>query len=110
MLEDAKNIIIEALSMEVDTSQPILAQLAEVVHKFNEYLNGWEKLLHSDEKKFENKVLELIAQKISICQIELSTILSSLETSYNNVTSLFGKLCETSNFTKNNKQRKIIRW
>ena len=52
------------------------------------------------EKKFENKVLELIAQKIAIHQLELSTILGSLETSYNNVTSLFSELYDTSIFTR----------
>ena len=40
MLEDANNILVEALSIEVDTSQPILIKLAEVVEFFNEDLNG----------------------------------------------------------------------
>ena len=57
------------------------------------------------EKKFENKVLELVAQKISIHKVELSTILSSLETSCNNVTSLFSKLCDISIFTKEIKEK-----
>ena len=61
MFEDAKNILAYALSIEVDTSQPILAQLAEVVHKFNEDLNGQEELLQRVEKKFENEVLEIVA-------------------------------------------------
>lgn len=52
------------------------------------------------EKKFENKFLELIAQKISIYQVDLATILGSLETSCNNITSLFGKIHDTSNCTK----------
>jgi hypothetical protein len=43
--------------------------------------------------------LEQVAQKISIHQVELSTTLSSLETSTNNVTSLFRKLCDTSILT-----------
>ena len=38
------NILAEALSIEVDTSQPILYQLAEVVQKYNEDLDGQEKL------------------------------------------------------------------
>ena len=45
VLEDAKNILAEALGTEVDTSQPILTQLVEVIQKFNEDLNGQEKLL-----------------------------------------------------------------
>ena len=40
------------------------------------------------------------AQKIDIHQVDLSTILGSLETSCNNVTSLLCKLCDTSSFTK----------
>ena len=44
--------------------------------------------------------MELIAQKIAIHQVDLSTILGSLETSCNNVTSLLGKLYDTSIFTK----------
>ena len=34
VLEDVNNILTEALNTEVDTSQPILAQLVEVVQKF----------------------------------------------------------------------------
>ena len=45
-------------------------------------------------------MLEHIAQQIAIYQVELSTILGSLETSCTNVSSLFGKLCDVSNFTK----------
>ena len=45
VIEDAKNILAEALNIEVDTSQPILNQLAEVVQKFKDDLNGQEKLL-----------------------------------------------------------------
>lgn len=77
-----------------------MIQIAKVIKKFNEDLNGEEKLLKRDEKKFENKVLELIAQKIAIHQLDLSTILISMETSCNNVTSLFSKLYDTSNFNK----------
>ena len=57
------------------------------------------------ERKFENKVLELVAQKISINQVELSTILVTLETYVNNVVSLFAKLSDTSNFTKEIKDK-----
>ena len=50
-----------------------------------------------------NKVLEHIAQQIVI-QVELSTILVNLETSYSDVTSLFGKLCDVLEFTKEIKE------
>ena len=66
MLEDAKNILADALSTKVDTSLPILVQLAKVVQKFNEDMNGKEKLLERAEIKFENKVLELVAHNIAI--------------------------------------------
>lgn len=69
IIEDEKNILVEALNIEVDTSQPILIQLAKVVHKFNEDVNGQDKLLQRAEKKFENKVLEHIAQKIYMHQV-----------------------------------------
>lgn len=62
IIEDAKNILAEALGIEVNTSQPILYQLVEAVHKYNEDLDGQDKLLQRLEKNFENKVLELIAQ------------------------------------------------
>ena len=52
------------------------------------------------EKKFDNKVLEHIAQRIAIHQVGLFSILSNLESSYTNVTSLFAKLCDVTNFTK----------
>ena len=70
-----------------------------MVQKFDEDLNGQEKFLQRIEKKFENKVLELVAQNIAIYQVDLSTILGSLETSTKNVTSLFGKLWNASIFT-----------
>ena len=40
MLEDIKDAFLNALSIEVDSTQPILDQLEEVVQKFNEDLNG----------------------------------------------------------------------
>ena len=105
IIEDAKNILAEAIGIEVDSSQPILYQLEKVVHKFNEYLDGQDKLLQKEEKKFENKVLEHIAQQIAIYQVEISTILGFLETACTNVSSLFGKLCDVSNFTKEIKKK-----
>ncbi len=74
--------------------------MAEAVQKCNEVLDGQDKLLQKSDKKFENKVSELISQKISIYEVELSTILTSLETSCTNVTLLFGKLWDISSFTK----------
>ena len=52
------------------------------------------------ERKFENKVLEKVAIKIAIDQVELSNILSILEKFANNVVSLFFELSDTSIFTK----------
>ncbi len=46
--------------------------------------------------KFDNKLLEHIAQHIAIKQVELFTILANLENSFNNVTSLFAKLCDVT--------------
>ncbi|GLJ51307.1 hypothetical protein SUGI_1091120 [Cryptomeria japonica] len=59
-----------------------------------------EKLIERTEKKFDNKVLEHIAQQIAIKQVELTTILAKLENSFNNVTSFFAKLCDVTEFTK----------
>ena len=80
ILEDAKNIFSQAIGTKIDTSQPILFQLVDVVQKFNKDMDGQEKLLQRVEKKFENKVLEKITKKIYIYQVELSTSLNSLET------------------------------
>ncbi len=74
------------IGVEVDTSQHILLQLEEAVQKFNEDSSGQEKSIEKVEKKFDNKVLEHIAQQISIQQVELSSILTNLGTSYRNVT------------------------
>ena len=49
--------------------------------------------------------MEQIAQKIAIHKIELSTSLSSLESTYNNVSTLFGNLCDISIFTKDIKEK-----
>ena len=85
VFEDIKIIFFDAPSIKVDSTQPILDQLVEIVHKFNEYLNGQEKLIQRVETKFENRVLEQVAQKIAINQVELSIILVSQETSVNNI-------------------------
>ena len=90
----------EAIGVDVDSSQHILLQLEEAVNKFNEDSIGQDKLMEKVEKKFDNKVLEHIAQQIAIHQVELSSILSNLESSYTNVTSLFAKLCDVTKFTK----------
>ena len=58
ILEDAKNILSQALGTEIDSCQPILFQLADDVQNFNEDLDGQEKILQREKKKFENKVLE----------------------------------------------------
>ena len=52
------------------------------------------------KKKFNNKVLEHIAQQIAIHQVELSSILSNLESSYTKAISLFIKLCDVTKYTK----------
>ena len=49
--------------------------------------------------------MEQVAQNISIDQVELSTILATLETYVNNVVSLFFKLSDTSIFTKEIKDK-----
>lgn len=54
--------------------------------------------------------MELVAQKIAIHQVHLSTILGSLETSTINVTYLFGKLCDTSIFSKEIKEKNFKDW
>ena len=46
-----------------------------------------------------------MAQKIAINKVELFTILVSLEIFVNNVTSLFVKLCDTSIFTQDIKNK-----
>ncbi|GLJ28980.1 hypothetical protein SUGI_0571960 [Cryptomeria japonica] len=91
---------VDALGIKVDPSQHILLQLEEAVNRFNEDSLGEEKLIERTEKKFDNKVLEHIAQQIAIKQVELTTSLAKLENSFNNVTSFFAKLCDVTEFTK----------
>lgn len=100
IIESAKNIFTKAIGVDVDSSQHILLQLEEVVNKFNEDSTSQEKLMEKVEKKFDNKVLEHIAQQIAIKQVELYTILSNLESSYTNVRSLFSNLCDVTEHTK----------
>ncbi|GLJ47583.1 hypothetical protein SUGI_1004850 [Cryptomeria japonica] len=100
IINGAKTILTDALGIKVDPSQHILLQLEEAVNKFNEDSSGEEKLIERTEKKFDNKVLEHIAQQIAIKQVELTTILAKLENSFNNVTSFFAKLCDVTEFTK----------
>ena len=62
IIDDAKNILSEAIGVEIDSSQHILLQLAEAVKKFNDDSNGQENLIEKAKKKFDGKVLEHIAQ------------------------------------------------
>ena len=100
IIENAKNIIIESIGVDVDSTQHIFLQLEEAVQKFIEDSTRKEKLIENAEKNFDNKVLEYIAQHIAINQVELSTILANIENSFTNVTSLFAKLCDVTRFTK----------
>ncbi|GLJ50222.1 hypothetical protein SUGI_1069110 [Cryptomeria japonica] len=100
IINGAKTILTDALGIKVDPSQHILLQLEEAVNRFNEDSSGEEKLIERTEKKFDNKVLEHIAQQIAIKQVELTTILAKLENSFNNVTSFLAKLCDVTEFTK----------
>ncbi|GLJ23271.1 hypothetical protein SUGI_0440210 [Cryptomeria japonica] len=100
IINGAKTILTDALGIKVDPSQHILLQLEEAVNRFNEDSSGEEKLIEITENKFDNKVLEHIAQQIAIKQVELTTILAKLENSFNNVTSFFAKLCDVTEFTK----------
>ena len=61
IIEDVKNILAKEINIEVETSQPILNQLAEAVQKFDEDMNGQDKLLQRTKNKLENKVLEYIS-------------------------------------------------
>ncbi|GLJ34256.1 hypothetical protein SUGI_0688480 [Cryptomeria japonica] len=100
IINGAKTILTDALGIKVDPSQHILLQLEEAVNRFNEDSSGEEKLIERTEKKFDNKVLEHIAQQIAIKQVELTTSLAKLENYFNNVTSFFAKLCDVTEFTK----------
>ncbi|GLJ41541.1 hypothetical protein SUGI_0859710 [Cryptomeria japonica] len=100
IINGAKTILTDALGIKVDPSQHILLQLEEAVNRFNEDSSGEERLIERTEKKFDNKVLEHIAQQIAIKQVELTTSLAKLENSFNNVTSFFAKLCDVTEFTK----------
>lgn len=50
-------------------------------------------------------MLENVVQKITIDQVELSTLISALEIVVNNVVSLFVKLIDSTNFTKEIKEK-----
>ena len=105
IIEDAKNIITEAIGVEVDSTQHILLQLEEAVHKFNEDSFGQDKLIEKAKKKFDDKVLEHISQQIAIKQVELAKFLGNFENSFKNTASLFAKLCDVSRFTKKIKDK-----
>lgn len=103
IINNAKNIIIEAIGIDVDSSQHILLQLEEAMNKFLEDTSGEEKLMEKETKKFENKVLEHIAQQIALNQVELFSKLRNVEQSMSKVTQFFAKLCDVGQFTKETK-------
>ena len=96
MIED---IFLDVLDIEINAKDSILDQIVDIVHKFNKDTQGQEKLLQKVERKFENNILENVASRITIDQVELSTIISSMDTTVNNVVALLVNLCDTSNFT-----------
>ena len=105
IIENARNIIIEAIGVEVHYTPHILLQLEEAIQRFNEDSSGQEKLIEKVERKFDDKVLENIAQQIAIKQVELATFLGNFENYFKNTTSLFSKLCDVSEFTKEIKEK-----
>ena len=105
IIGNARDIIAEAIGVEVDSTQHILLQLEEAVQKFNDDSFGKEKLIEKAEKKFDNKVLGHIAQHIAIKQVELATFLGNFENSFKNAASLFAKLCDVSGFTEEIKRK-----
>lgn len=84
-------------------------QLVEVVHKYNVDTDGQEKLLFKAERKFEHKVLEKVIERIAIHQVEVSNLITVLESILVNIVKLFGKLCDVPTFTQDikNKLQKI---
>ena len=54
-------MIVEAIGVEVDSTQHILIQLEEAIHKFNEDSSRQENLIEKVERKFDNNVLEDIS-------------------------------------------------
>ena len=89
----------------MDSTQHILLQLEEAIEKFNEDSFGKDKLIEKAKRKFDDKVLEQIAQQIAIKQVELATFLGNFENSFRNAASLFEKLCDVSRFTKEIKEK-----
>ncbi|GLJ52043.1 hypothetical protein SUGI_1106800 [Cryptomeria japonica] len=90
----------EIVIPQIDLNIASIDEMRLISQIFNEDSSGEEKLIERTEKKFDNKVLEHIAQQIAIKQVELTTILAKLENSFNNVTSFFAKLCDVTEFTK----------
>lgn len=62
-------------------------------------------MIEKAKKKFDNKVLEHIAQQIAVKQVELATFLGNFENSFKNAASLFAKLCDVSRFTEEIKEK-----
>ena len=62
-------------------------------------------MIKKSESTFDDKVLEHIAQKIAMKQVELATFLGNFKNSFKNATSLFVKLCDVSGFTKEIKEK-----
>ena len=53
IVENAGDIITEAIGVEVDSTQHILFQLEEAIQKFNEDSSGKDKLIEKDERNFD---------------------------------------------------------
>ncbi|GLJ49406.1 hypothetical protein SUGI_1045760 [Cryptomeria japonica] len=99
-IEEDINLDKEIVIPQIDLNTTSIDEMRLISQIFNEDSSGEEKLIERTKKKFDNKVLEHIAQQIAIKQVELTTILAKLENSFNNVTSFFAKLCDVTEFTK----------
>ena len=51
VLEDIKEIFVDALSIHVNEKSSTIDQLIDIVHKFNEDIDGKDKLLEKAKRK-----------------------------------------------------------
>ena len=57
------------------------------------------------EKKFENKVIEKVVVETVVREVELYKLVTNLEHVSNNVNIIFRKLCDSSTYTKDIRER-----
>ena len=106
-MNEIKDVFMDTFNIQpLDSKSPILKQLSDIVDQVNnEDHDTNEELVEWSEKKFQAKVNQKISNDIILGQVDLAKKLDRVKVVLGNIFSLYTKLCNFSNFTKETSQK-----